>query len=108
MHGWPKQSKLKGEIEKYAPEASNFTMQEGILPYDDRLFIPTCFNFSPDLLVQIFEVSDCHSLPQGFSTSIHVTWLKQNTSVYALYDTEVSRAFKSHFESNIRDKIDLK
>ena len=41
MHGWPEQSKLKGEIKKYASEASHLTMQEGILLHDDRLVIPT-------------------------------------------------------------------
>ena len=43
MHGWPKQSKLKGDIKKYAPEASHLTIQDGILLYDDRLVIPTSF-----------------------------------------------------------------
>ena len=37
IHGWPEQSKLKGEIKKYAPEASHLTIQDGILLYNDRL-----------------------------------------------------------------------
>ena len=39
------------------------------------------------------------------STSVHVTWLnrEQNTSVYAVYDTEGAGAIKSYYESNIHD-----
>ena len=51
MHGWPEQSKLKGEIKKYAPEASNLTIQDGILLYDDRLVIPT--SFQQEILVKL-------------------------------------------------------
>ena len=41
IYGWPEQSKPKGEIKQYAPEASHLTIQDGILLYGDRLVIPT-------------------------------------------------------------------
>ena len=51
IHGWPDQSKLKGEIKQYAPEASHLTIQDGILLYDDRLVIPT--SLQHEILVKL-------------------------------------------------------
>ena len=40
MRGWPERSKHKGELKKYASEASHLTIQERTLLYDDRMVIP--------------------------------------------------------------------